>query len=459
MKKYILIILTLSFSYSYGQEKHPIFSNENDTYQYASLQNQMTTLFQFLNNVTNIKRDSIMGIITHTRIQMDQLAKKAISYRYNFKPSFLNINNLDADSITSVVQLTISGKTAIPDKLYACENLQRLELVDTHIKRIPNKFRKLVKLKELKIYNNVSSRSLKLSHNRSIESLKISSANSPKKYRRFKGLNRLDLSKNNLVHFPNIRGCKRLKELSLSENNLTLTDLSRFSSSTLEALELQQNSIQSIPSSIDHFPNLKKLVLNYNQIEFIDPAVSKLIKLEQLGLYENKLGSIPPALYDLRALIEIDLYFNQIERLDSATANWQNLKVLYLSNNKLLSVPENIGDLSSLQELYLHNNRLSYIPESIEKLKYLTVLRVNNNYIGALPQSITTLNQLENLDISYNQLTSFQTDIFKIENIRILTLKSNPWDQVSKQEIISGASRLEQNGVIVTYDLPPNGMN
>ena len=427
------------------------FSDSTDTKQYSALNEHLITLFRTLNTSDKSQRDSLVFEIGKLRIELETLAKRSNGFRYIYKPSYTMLDDVHEDSIATCQNLTISGHASMPKRLYAFQNLRTLELLDMKLNKLPRKLKKLPNLVLLKVYNNESRKSLSLARNKGIKSLTIGSSPIPKKFKRYKLLERLDLSRNNLTSFPNIEGCKKLKELSLRENKLTLDDLTG-TSSNLESLELQQNIIKSIPSSIQRFPELKKLVLNYNQIDFIDPAIAKLTELEQLGLYENQLGAIPSALFELDKLKEIDLYFNNIERLDSGVSKWQNLKVLYLSNNKLLSVPENIGDLPLLEELYLHNNRLSYIPETIGKAHNLKVLRVNNNYLGSLPNSIARLKYLENLDISNNQLRTISIDFFQIETMKLFTLKANPWEKEAKQEISIEAKRLEQKGVIVNYD-------
>ncbi|MFM8738954.1 MAG: leucine-rich repeat domain-containing protein, partial [Cytophagales bacterium] len=350
----------------------------------------------------------------------------------------------------SVTAITLTKLAELPPALFQFKNLTKLELIDCRISKLPRKLSRLKKLEHVAVFTDRSGKRIKLATNKTVKALVIGSNRLPRHYRALKVLHRLDLSRNNLTDFPNIKGCKKLKELSLCDNELTLEKL-RAESATLEVLELQKNKIRVVPSAIAQFPNLKRLVFNYNPIESVSDKMSMLQRLEQVGFYSNQLSQVPEALYSLTSLKEIDLYYNQIERLDARASQWKKLEVLYLSNNKLISLPDNLGELTNLRELYVHNNRLSSLPEGLSAMTNLKILRVNSNYLPALP-NIESLDKLENIDLANNHLHTFPLGVFKFPKLKIISLLGNQWNEATRQEIKKQSAELEKKEVTVLFN-------
>ncbi len=448
MKGTILTLVLISFThFLLAQQKAPIYHSSKDSVEYSKLQQWISDEFKEGNKPSYKKVDSLFEL-------QARIKARIVGYRYLFKPSYTLSDQLNKDNIDTLTTLSIVGKSVIPPDVYLCKKLKTLELVDTRIKRLPRKLKKITTLTHIKVYTNTAKRALKLSRNKTVKKLTICSANIPKKFKSYKSLETLDLSKNNLKQFPNIRNCKKLKALSLRENNLTLQDLPNHFKSNVESIELQINKIKSVPSSFGSLTKLKKINLNYNEIESIDAGFSQLTNLEQLGLYQNNLTTVPDALYLLPSLKEIDLYFNQIKQVDNRISNWKNLEVLYLANNLLFTVPDYIGELKHLRELYLHHNNINTLPESIGLLSNLQVFRINQNHLNELPESIIKLSHIETLDLAGNFLQTLPIEIFQFDELKILSLYNNPWDESTKEMIHAQAEVLKIKEVSIKYDEP-----
>ncbi len=441
-----LALICLS-SFLLAQEKLPIYKYSTDSVAYSKLQQLINDEFKEDIEPDNKKVDSLFE-------RQREIRARILGYRYLFKPSYTLSDELNADNIDTIKTLSVVGKSAIPAMVYQCKNLLTLELVNTKIKKLPRNLKTLTRLTDIRVYTNTIKQHLRLGRNTTITKFTICSTNIPKKFSSYKSLDTLDLAKNNLNKFPNIKNCKKLNTLSLRENNLTLHDLPIHLKTNIESLELQFNKIKIVPSTIGNFKNLKKVNLNYNEIESIDVGFALLKNLEQLGLYQNNLTTVPDALYLLPSLKEIDFYFNQIKRLDRRISNWKNLEVLYLANNILLSVPDNIGELISLRELYLHHNSINTLPESIGALKNLTVLRINKNHLNILPESILNVSNIETLDLAGNFLQTLPIEVFQFNNLKILSLYDNPWDDSTQEMIHTQAEILKAKGVSIKYDEP-----
>lgn len=443
-----MITLALIMQYAFAQETVPVFKSKSDSLRYYSTQNAMRNHNPLANKT--VRMDSLW------EVQQSILKNGILGWRYSYRAdeTFTSIKSLLDKEIepASVKKLSIvdfAGRN-LPGAVFACKNLEELELINTKIQRLPRKLNKLVKLHSIEIYDNQPLKALRLSNNSSVTFLKIRSNKpgmTPSDFRKFQALDSLDLCRNFLTRFPDVHRNKRLRQLVLSENNLTLENDIIKPNETLQTLYIRRNKIKTVPDAIGDFSSLKKLSFNYNEITDIKHGIAKLQKLEELSLYQNKLSVIPKSLYELRNLKVVDLYYNQIEKIEDAVANLKKLEVLYLANNKIYSLSDNIGALSNLRELYLHHNRVSYFPNSLSKLTKLKVLRFNDNSFAAFPDQILSLTNLENLDMSRNRLQNVPSDFGAYDKLQLLIMTENPWED--KDSITALARKMRSNGTMV----------
>jgi Leucine-rich repeat (LRR) protein len=170
---------------------------------------------------------------------------------------------------------------------------------------------------------------------------------------------------------------------------------------------------------------LKELYLSDNQLSSLPESFGNLKILINLELYGNQLNSLPESFGNLQNLPELRLSNNQLSSLPESFGNLQNLSSLYLENNQLSSLPESFGDLHNLSYLDLSNNQLSSLPESFGNLKYLSDLRLSNNKLEKLNEKLTLISNLEHLDISINQLDSLPQNFENLSNIKYLNISIN----------------------------------
>jgi len=405
------ILFALFVQYTFAQEAVPVFKTASDSVTYYSAQDAMRNHNPLSNKI--VRMDSLW------EVQQSVLKTGILGWRYTYQQdkTFTSFESLLAKEIepSAVTKLSIVdfGSKKLPEELFSCTNLEELELINTKIQKLPRKLSKLTRLHSLEMYNNRPARALRLTRNSSVTFLRIRSNASgriPHNFRKFQGLDSLDLCRNFLTRFPAIHHNKNLRQLVLSENNLTLEDDRIKPSETLQTLYIRRNKIKTVPNAIGNFTALKKLSFNYNEVTEIKDGLANLQSLEELSLYQNKLPAIPASIYQLRNLRVIDLYYNQIERINDPIENLQKLEVLYLANNRIHILSDKIGTLSNLRELYLHHNRVSYFPNSIGNLSNLRVLRFNDNSFVTFPEPILSLSNLENLDMSRNRLQSVPSD-------------------------------------------------
>lgn len=415
-----------------AQQKVPVFANPEDSIAYFSTE-------QWFSKATRNPRytariDSLFRV-------MNKLREKAARFRtvYSTSVQYTRYNQRPKDllSITKLSLVDYKG-TSLPDSLYLMKNLKELELINTRIRKLPKRLNEFQDLTKVTLYNNRPRGRVKLTKNSHVKQLGIHDDERdlrPRSYRNFTALETLDLSRNNLVEFPKLRGVRSLRKLAMTDNLLTLQKMPA-SPPNLEDLVLTSNRIQTLPSEISGYTRLKKLNLTSNQVSALPPEIGKLQALEELSLYKNRIEKLPTEIYRLKKLRIIDLYYNQLSELDTAIRNWTRMEILYAANNGLFTLPDNLGALKNLRELYIHHNRLSSLPASIGELDSLRVLRANDNLLVELPESILRLRNLENLDVGFNQMSSIPQGLFELPKLEILGLKRIPLEEKIRSNAI-----------------------
>jgi Leucine-rich repeat (LRR) protein len=463
MRPFLRIIFGVLFGCSQvvAQTTIPVFKTKEDSVKYANLQATLTSTRLLATSAKpgTAGYDSLMRKFEELMTEnMRMLTTQALRMRtiYRSDPTLTSYAAMVKSGKPGEVRrlsITGNGRTSLPDSLFMCVNLEELELVNWRLSKLPKQLNQLGRLREVTLLNNQPERALRFSRNKSIRDLTIrgDEANNrlPKHYKKLKNLQVLDLSRNNLAHFPNLGGSRDLQKLVLLYNDITLEDLKKRQPNSLTEINLANNKVRSIPPSIGAFKSVRKLNFNNNQIDSISTGISNLVRLEEISLYNNKLKNIPEAIYSLPSLKIIDLYYNDISKADPRLGEMKNLEILYLANNKLYTLPDNLGQLPRLKELYLHHNRLSDIPKSVGDLGELKVLRINDNLLLEFPESVLQLQQLQSLDVSHNQIQFISFEKFNFKDLKILALVGNPWDQSTRDALPGFADKLRRNNTVV----------
>lgn len=146
-------------------------------------------------------------------------------------------------------------------------------------------------------------------------------------------------------------GYKRMNTL-LDLSNQSLIKLSSSVSclNNLTKLDLSNNLMISLPRAIGQLFNLCILNAAHNQLEFIPDTISQLKKLQVLNLNENKLTHLPKG-FHLPQLQSLHLRHNQLLQLPQELAQFSELSTLDISYNPLQSIPAELASLKTLHRL------------------------------------------------------------------------------------------------------------
>lgn len=192
--------------------------------------------------------------------------------------------------------------------------------------------------------------------------------------------------------YPGERGVdtslERLESLPLTTTGVSMRrqslavlpeGLSRFKD--LEIIDLSKNNINSSVSNFRIIPEFKKLravILNMNAISDIAPLVKTLsvcTNLVQLDLWMNGIEKIPAEVGELPRLIELDLNYNKLREFPKVLEANCRIKVLGLGANGIAELPD-LRKMVGLRDLDLSLNPLrtikpEYLPPHLRTLNLI----------------------------------------------------------------------------------------
>lgn len=222
---------------------------------------------------------------------------------------------------------------------------------------------------------------------------------------------RLDISHNRLTGDPAalIIPLFNLKEISIGNNNFAFADLNTFLQNfpALRVLDLSQLGLTAVPSNISTLTSLESLNLSNNTISQNFGALSALANLKELNFSGNQLIQIPSQLSSLTGLTSLDLSRNLFATSYSAAlASLKNLEWLSLADNQITAFPTELSQLKKLVHFNISDNKISGGFGSLLVLKDLEQLYLDKNLIsGIFPAELLQLSQLQMISLTGNQLS------------------------------------------------------
>lgn len=131
--------------------------------------------------------------------------------------------------------------------------------------------------------------------------------------------------------------------------------------------------IHTLPGNIGDLANLKNLWLSNNNLSQFPDSFAKLSKLEILELRSNKFLEVSQILTSLPKLKYLGLSYNEIIEIPEWITAFHTMEKLFLSHNKLAEIPESICGLSlnykEMGNSFLSQNHLCVqflLPDCIE---------------------------------------------------------------------------------------------
>ncbi|MCU1716886.1 leucine-rich repeat-containing protein kinase family protein [Pseudomonas sp. 5P_3.1_Bac2] len=139
--------------------------------------------------------------------------------------------------------------------------------------------------------------------------------------------------------------------------------------------------------------SLEVLNLSNNRLSDLPSTLPRLHKLRVLFCSDNPFTALPQVLGQCPQLEMVGFKSCQIEQV-AADALSAKLRWLILTDNRISQLPEALGDCQYLQKLMLAGNRLTSLPASLSRCHNLELLRIAANRLQALPDWLLKLPRL-----------------------------------------------------------------
>ncbi|KAL8993674.1 MAG: hypothetical protein Q9188_007270 [Gyalolechia gomerana] len=268
------------------------------------------------------------------------------------------------------------------------------------------------------------------------------------------GLTRLDASNNEIEALDWDRLDKG------AEDGEDQPDESIFSG--LQSLNLQNNRLQSLPSTLRSFEDLTVLNLSRNRMnqsvsDLVD-IVSNIRSLRELYLAENGLSGPLPPFAQCTNLEILDLHGNALTGLPEELSNCKMLRRVDISTNKLSQLPWlnlpnlvmlnvsmnqiNVADLTTnwttpkLSELDISACRIDMLPALRSRYPGLISIIAYDNHISVI--DVESVRGLEVLDIRRNDIRNLPPEL-SLLGLKKILVAGNPM-RAPRREILEGTT-------------------
>ncbi|BFZ20806.1 hypothetical protein BsWGS_23845 [Bradybaena similaris] len=225
-----------------------------------------------------------------------------------------------------------------------------------------------------------------------------------------------------------------LTELQLSGGSISSLpeDALDMVADTLVTLELQNNSLTSVPKAISKLTCLQTLSLQENKITDLT-WLPQLSKLTNLLLNNNRLTNATILSNALRVynstLYSVTLNANFLTAIPDLWFLTQ-LQSIDLTNNHISDVNSG-GFPVGISDVTLGSNLLRSIPMVMKYLNYVSKLKLNANRISAI-QGWDFPPATDGADFGYNLITAISKSCFPANSrISFIVLSYNPISQIS----------------------------
>ena len=158
-------------------------------------------------------------------------------------------------------------------------------------------------------------------------------------------------------------------------------------------------------------PNLRELDLSERNLTAVPEEVFAMKSLEHLYLVRNEFKELPDALATLPALTYLNLDGNKLTGVPESLGGAVKLKWLRLNENQIVSLPDSLGKLGDLRRFYARRNRLKEVPAFLKSCTRLEDLALDGNFIAEVPDWLVKLPALKSVSFSGCRITKLPDDL------------------------------------------------
>ena len=333
-------------------------------------------------------------------------------------------------SESAVYKATGCSLSEIPDDVFACRLLKRLDLSHNRIASIP---RELCLVETLTVLN-LSGNSLtvlpgSVGQLSNLAELNLSDNQLVDLVWGIKGLGnltKLDVSNNRgLARLPaTLWTCKNLKELYISFTGVNVLPPNIRILRKLKIFAARSCGLREFPDGCSWLVKLRSLDLGLNELDTLPDCFHHMTELRELQVDGNRLHTLPLSLEKCSRLESLNYSFN-IVRLSTVRCH-PRLSCLKMSNTHLFALPHLSEEHAEcLKTVHLDHNIFGRLPDRLFHCRGLVEISCKNNRLRSLSSAVGQLSELQVLHLDCNFLVGLPDEIGSCQNLMVLTLDFN----------------------------------
>jgi len=191
---------------------------------------------------------------------------------------------------------------------------------------------------------------------------------------------------------------------------------------------LAKNSLEGeVDASISKLVALESLELQDNKLTSLPSSIGECSRLRSLNVARNALITLPLEELQHCHLLEVDISQNKLSGtlFPASVERWGSLQSLNVKGNHITSFTESSVILPALNQLFASNNQLTNFP-TLTGWHELLVLLVDQNQITTLPDDLYALRRLRTLDFSGNSVKTIDPRLGAMDNLEVISFAGNP---------------------------------
>ena len=312
-----------------------------------------------------------------------------------------------------LVEFTGIEKETIEESLFSSESLETVTL------------------------NRCSFRNIDFPEDNHIERLNLTNCQLtriPSCIRRCKHLKEINLEGNHIRHIPKwITELDSLEEISLNFNQMKLNrrDIKRISK--LKSILLAGNNLERLPKNVGQL-QCTNLNLSKNKLRALPASFTQLTQIKNLIFYENEFENVPDVLEGFNNIKHLDFYKNHIKKIPEFVGNMENLEQLFVAFNQIEEIPDTLRNLKRLKYFYIHHNELHFLPEWITEMDSIERFGIGYNHLLELPD-LSKMKSLYDFDCEHNLLERFPWELVEKPEMEMIILRDNDFNLSDEEKM------------------------
>lgn len=183
-----------------------------------------------------------------------------------------------------------------------------------------------------------------------------------------------------------------------------------------------------LDASITNLQNLEALDMQRNSVTSLPEGFADLVQLRVLNINENRFTSLPFQTLRRLPLIELLAAKNNLTGtlVTADVEELPKLQIMDVTSNALTSLDlSGVLSLPALHQLSCSSNRLTGLPDMSSWVSLLTLAAEDNN-IESIPDGFVTLPKIKNVNFNGNNLRVLDDRIGGMDSLDILRIGGNP---------------------------------